>query len=159
MAETTTRARRDSGDLSALLLPELRKIATNLGIEGASDMKKPDLVTAITDLQAANREAAKANAKRVAQLDTNVVIVAIPIIPMTITRAKTIHQIQMRMKIPKVHNKVHKIPIIHVMTAALIAMIANGVEIVTVIATAAAIVIAEDANARLFSLKTMYFFR
>ncbi|MFM8897477.1 MAG: transcription termination factor Rho [Actinomycetota bacterium] len=60
MAETTTRARRDSGDLSALLLPELRKIATNLGIEGASDMKKPDLVTAITDLQAANREAAKA---------------------------------------------------------------------------------------------------
>jgi transcription termination factor Rho len=60
MAETTTRARRDSGDLSALLLPELRKIATSLGIEGASDMKKPDLVTAITDLQAANREAAKA---------------------------------------------------------------------------------------------------
>ena len=60
MAETTTRARRDSGDLSALLLPELRKIATNLGIEGASDMKKPDLVTAITNLQAANREAAKA---------------------------------------------------------------------------------------------------
>ena len=60
MAETTTRARRDSGDLSALLLPELRKIANNLGIEGASDMKKPDLVTAITDLQAANREAAKA---------------------------------------------------------------------------------------------------
>ena len=60
MAETNTRARRDSGDLSALLLPELRKIASNLGIEGAGDMKKPDLVTAITDLQAANREAAKA---------------------------------------------------------------------------------------------------
>jgi transcription termination factor Rho len=60
MAETTTRARRDSGDLSALLLPELRKIATTLGIESAGDMKKPDLVTAITDLQAANREAAKA---------------------------------------------------------------------------------------------------
>ena len=60
MAETSTRARRESGDLSALLLPELRKIASNLGIEGAGDMKKPDLVTAITDLQAANREAAKA---------------------------------------------------------------------------------------------------
>jgi transcription termination factor Rho len=43
-----------------LLLPELRKIATNLGIEGAAEMKKPNLVTAITDLQAANREAAKA---------------------------------------------------------------------------------------------------
>ncbi len=53
-------ARRDSGDLSALLLPELRKIATNLGIENAAELKKPDLVKAITDLQAANREAAKA---------------------------------------------------------------------------------------------------
>lgn len=59
MAETKS-ARRDSGDLSALLLPELRKIAANLGIENASDLKKPDLVKAITDLQAANREAAKA---------------------------------------------------------------------------------------------------
>ena len=55
MAETNTRARRDSGDLSALLLPELRKIASNLGIEGAGDMKKPDLVTAITDLQEIGR--------------------------------------------------------------------------------------------------------
>ncbi|MFM8937673.1 MAG: transcription termination factor Rho [Actinomycetota bacterium] len=59
MAETSTRARRDSGDLSALLLPELKKIAANLGIEGASDMKKTDLVQAISDLQAANREAAR----------------------------------------------------------------------------------------------------
>lgn len=59
MAETKS-ARRDSGDLSALLLPELRKIASNLGIENASDLKKPDLVKAISDLQAANREAAKA---------------------------------------------------------------------------------------------------
>ena len=69
MAETSTRARRESGDLSALLLPELRKIATNLGIEGVADLKKPDLVTAITDLQAANREAAKAEreAKRAAR--------------------------------------------------------------------------------------------
>ncbi|GBL22681.1 hypothetical protein EMGBS5_06750 [Clavibacter sp.] len=39
MAETSTRARRESGDLSALLLPELRKIATNLGIEGAAELK------------------------------------------------------------------------------------------------------------------------
>ena len=59
MADTKS-ARRDSGDLSALLLPELRKIATNLGIENAAELKKPDLVKAITDLQAANREAAKA---------------------------------------------------------------------------------------------------
>lgn len=69
MAETSTRARRESGDLSALLLPELRKIATNLGIEGAAELKKPGLVTAITDFQAANREAAKAEreAKRAAR--------------------------------------------------------------------------------------------
>ena len=53
MADTKS-ARRDSGDLSALLLPELRKIANNLGIENAADLKKPDLVKAITDLQAAN---------------------------------------------------------------------------------------------------------
>ncbi|MFM1937410.1 MAG: hypothetical protein RLZZ320_268 [Actinomycetota bacterium] len=59
MADTKS-ARRDSGDLSALLLPELRKIATNLGIENAAELKKPELVKAITDLQAANREAAKA---------------------------------------------------------------------------------------------------
>ena len=60
MAETSTRARRESGDLSALLLPELRKVANSLGIEGAGEMKKPDLVKAISDLQAANREAARA---------------------------------------------------------------------------------------------------
>jgi transcription termination factor Rho len=70
MAETNTRARRESGELSALLLPELRKIATNLGIEGASDLKKPDLVQAIADLQAANREAARAEreARRAARM-------------------------------------------------------------------------------------------
>ena len=59
MAETTTRARREAGDLSAMLLPELKKVAANLGIDGAADMKKPDLVKAISDLQAANREAAR----------------------------------------------------------------------------------------------------
>ncbi|MEY3430826.1 MAG: hypothetical protein RJB30_758 [Actinomycetota bacterium] len=59
MAESSTRARRESGDLSALLLPELKKVAASLGIEGANEMKKPDLVQAISDLQAANREAAR----------------------------------------------------------------------------------------------------
>ncbi len=70
MAETNTRARRESGELSALLLPELRKIAVNLGIEGASELKKPDLVQAISDLQAANREAARAEreARRAARM-------------------------------------------------------------------------------------------
>ena len=60
MADTSTRARREAGDLSAMLLPDLRKIAVNLGIEGATDLKKPELVQAISDLQAANREAARA---------------------------------------------------------------------------------------------------
>jgi len=59
MAETTARARREAGDLSAMLLPELKKVAANLGIEGAAEMKKPDLVQAISDLQAANREASR----------------------------------------------------------------------------------------------------
>jgi hypothetical protein len=70
MADTNARARREAGDLSAMLLPELRKTATNLGIDGAADMKKPDLVKAISDLQAANREAARAEreARRAARM-------------------------------------------------------------------------------------------
>ena len=59
MAETT-KARRDSGELSALLISDLRKVASNLGIDGYEGMKKPELVEAIANLQAANREAAKA---------------------------------------------------------------------------------------------------
>jgi transcription termination factor Rho len=51
---------KDNGELSAMLLPELKKVAGQLGIEDAATMKKGDLVTAIADLQAANREAAKA---------------------------------------------------------------------------------------------------
>jgi transcription termination factor Rho len=41
-----------------MLLPELRKVATQLGIEGAAKLAKGDLVQAIADLQAANRAAA-----------------------------------------------------------------------------------------------------
>jgi transcription termination factor Rho len=43
-----------------MLLPELKKVAGQLGIEGATKMSKADLVQSIGDLQAANREAAKA---------------------------------------------------------------------------------------------------
>jgi len=61
MAETTsTRTRRESGELAAMLLPELKKVAGNLGIDGAAKMAKTELVQAIGDLQAANRDAAKA---------------------------------------------------------------------------------------------------
>ena len=52
--------KKENSELAAMLLPELRKVAAQLGIDGASTMKKPALVTAIADLQAANREAAKA---------------------------------------------------------------------------------------------------
>jgi transcription termination factor Rho len=43
-----------------MTLPKLKEVASQLGIEGAAKLKKDDLVTAIADLQAANREAAKA---------------------------------------------------------------------------------------------------
>ena len=53
-------SKKENSELAAMLLPELKKVAGQLGIDGASTMKKPALVTAIADLQAANREAAKA---------------------------------------------------------------------------------------------------
>ena len=46
--------------LSAMTLPKLKEVASQLGIDGAAKLKKDELVTAIADLQAANREAAKA---------------------------------------------------------------------------------------------------
>jgi len=62
MSETTTKERpaKAAGELSAMLLPELKKVAGQLGIEGATKMSKADLIQSIADLQAANREAAKA---------------------------------------------------------------------------------------------------
>jgi transcription termination factor Rho len=58
VSEVSTRKAKPAGDLSAMLLPELRKVATQLGIEGAAKLAKGDLVEAIADLQAANRAAA-----------------------------------------------------------------------------------------------------
>jgi transcription termination factor Rho len=52
--------RSSSPELSAMTLPKLKEVATQLGIDGAAKLKKDALVTAIADLQAANREAAKA---------------------------------------------------------------------------------------------------
>jgi transcription termination factor Rho len=57
---TTKASAKESGELSAMLLPELKKVAGQLGIEEATTMKKSDLVQAIGDLQASNRESAKA---------------------------------------------------------------------------------------------------
>jgi transcription termination factor Rho len=62
MSETTAKERpaKAAGELSGMLLPELKKVAGQLGIEGATKMSKADLIQGIADLQAANREAAKA---------------------------------------------------------------------------------------------------
>jgi transcription termination factor Rho len=62
MSDTTTEDRpaKAAGELSAMLLPELKKVAGSLSIEGAAKMSKGDLVQSIADLQAANRESAKA---------------------------------------------------------------------------------------------------
>ena len=57
--ESAAKSRKDITDLSSMAVADLRKTANTLGIEGASDMKKADLVKAIGDLQAANREAAR----------------------------------------------------------------------------------------------------
>jgi len=59
MSDTATKARKDVTDLSSMAVADLRKTALALGIEGATDMKKADLVKAIGDLQAANREASR----------------------------------------------------------------------------------------------------
>ena len=55
-----TQVRSESPELEAMLLPQLQQVATQLGIEGAQKMKKSALVTAISELQATNRESAKA---------------------------------------------------------------------------------------------------
>jgi len=68
VSEVSTRTAKPAGDLSAMLLPELRKVATKLGIEGAAKLAKGDLVQAIADLQAANRAAA-AKEKEARQLE------------------------------------------------------------------------------------------
>ena len=57
---TTEPVRSSSPELSSMTLPKLKEVASQLGIEGAAKLKKDDLVTAIADLQASNREAAKA---------------------------------------------------------------------------------------------------
>jgi transcription termination factor Rho len=59
MSEETT-VRSSSPELAAMTLPQLKKVAGQLGIDGAAKMAKGSLVDAIADLQAKNRESAKA---------------------------------------------------------------------------------------------------
>ena len=51
--------RSDAVELADMTLGDLKKVAGQLGIENASTLKKAELVQSISDLQAANREAAK----------------------------------------------------------------------------------------------------
>ena len=60
MTTTEEPVRSQSPELAAMTLPKLKTVATQLGVEGAAKMKKDALVAAIADLQAKNREAAKA---------------------------------------------------------------------------------------------------
>ncbi|MSW59931.1 MAG: transcription termination factor Rho, partial [Actinobacteria bacterium] len=65
--------RSDSPELTAMSLPKLKEVASQLGIDGAAKLKKDALVQAIADLQAANRDAAKAEreARREARNNRN----------------------------------------------------------------------------------------
>ena len=58
--QEVTPVRSDSPELAEMSLPKLKEVAAQLGIDGAAKLKKDALVAAIADLQAANREAAKA---------------------------------------------------------------------------------------------------
>ena len=60
MTTTQEPVRSQSPELAAMTLPKLKVVAAQLGVDGAAKMKKDALVEAIADLQAKNREAAKA---------------------------------------------------------------------------------------------------
>ena len=49
---TTEPIRSSSPELSAMTLPKLKEVASQLGIDNAAKLKKDALVTAIADLQA-----------------------------------------------------------------------------------------------------------
>jgi len=59
MAVKKAAASKGAVELSDMALADLKKTAAQLGIEDATSLKKAELVQAIGDLQAANREAAK----------------------------------------------------------------------------------------------------
>ncbi len=58
-ADSTAGRGRPSGSLSTMLLPELKKVAHDMGLAGTSSMKKSDLVAAISAAQSGSAPAAK----------------------------------------------------------------------------------------------------
>ncbi len=69
MSQTDQGAPRQDRNLAALRLPELRKLASELGLKGTSALRKGDLIAAISGAQAGDKPAAagskpKASAKK-----------------------------------------------------------------------------------------------
>ncbi len=58
MTEATTSTRKRSNGLSGMLLPELKALASSMGISGASGMRKGDLVAAISARQSGDQATA-----------------------------------------------------------------------------------------------------
>jgi hypothetical protein len=114
-----------------MTLPKLKEVASQLGIDGAAKLKKDDLVTAIADLQASVKHAAKLAMPRRAT--------AIQI------RIQITHPMMAMMK------KIHQITVHHQIATAMIAMTVVDVTvdaIATVDATAEAVIVetAKSAN-------------
>ncbi len=63
-ADKNANGGRPNGNLSAMLLPELKKVAHDLGLAGTSSMKKSDLVAAISAAQSGGAPAAKVGRTR-----------------------------------------------------------------------------------------------
>ncbi|MFY9331352.1 MAG: transcription termination factor Rho [Candidatus Nanopelagicales bacterium] len=63
MTETSTSTARGGSNLSGMLLPELKQLASSLGISGVSGMRKGDLVSAISARQSGGGNGASSSAK------------------------------------------------------------------------------------------------
>ena len=63
MTDTTT-AKKAGNGLSSMLLPELKQLASSLGISGASGMRKSDLIAAISAKQSGNGAQQSSNGSR-----------------------------------------------------------------------------------------------
>src|SRR5207245_5965582 len=63
-AGTAARSRRRGSGLSGMLLPELQRLAGELGIPGTGKMRKSDLVAAISERQVGGSNGAAAPAPR-----------------------------------------------------------------------------------------------
>jgi len=48
MSETTSRPAKAAGELAGMLLPELKKVAAQLGIEGAANRRQAHAIKALS---------------------------------------------------------------------------------------------------------------